>query len=151
MSDSNMNAKTEADENKKVAVDESQRPVMPDTDKNNAIPESQRPITPEEDKRRPHAMRGPKCVPDVLRRIIGEATKDHEDTPSEKLVKAAKERDILFDMVNHWKEELDEVVGRECATGKNPEDADFIREYIAALSAAKDVLTRRITALLAQS
>lgn len=151
MSDSNMNAKTEAAENKSVPADESQRPVMPDTDKNNAIPESQRPITLEEDKRRPHAMRGPKCVPDVLRRIIGEATKDHEDTPSEKLVKAAKERDILFDMINNWKECLDEAVKRETSTGKNPEDADFIREYIAALTAAKDVLTRRITALLAQS
>ena len=77
MSDSNMNAnaKTEADENKKVAVDESQRPVMPDTDKNDAIPESQRPISPEEDKRRIRAMRGPKCIPDVLRQVLGEATK----------------------------------------------------------------------------
>ena len=146
----NVNAKTEAAENKSVPVDESQRPVMPDTDKNDAIPESQRPITPEEDKRRLRAMRGPKCVPDVLRRIIGEATKDHVDTPSEKLVKVAKERDILFDMINHWKENLDEVVGREGAAAKS-EDAAFIREYIAALSAAKDVLTRRITALLAQS
>ena len=145
---SDMNAKTEAAENKNVPADE--RPVTPDTSKNDAIPESQRPIAPEEDKRRLRAMRGPKCVPDVLRRIIGEATKDHEDTPSEKLVKVAKERDILFDMINHWKEELDEVVGREGASAKS-EDAAFIREYIAALSAAKDVLTRRITALLAQS
>ena len=149
MSDSNMNAKTEAAENKKVPVDENQRAaISPDTSKNDAIPENQRPIMPEEDKRRLRAMRG-KCVPDVLRRFLGEATKDHEDTPSEKLVKAAKERDILFDMINNWKESLDELVGREGA-GKN-EDADFIREYIAALSAAKDVLTRRITALLAQS
>lgn len=134
MSESNMNAKTEAAENKSVPADESQRPVMP-----------------EEDKRRLRAMRGPKCIPDVLRQVLGEATKDHVDTPSEKLVKVAKERDILFDMINHWKECLDEAVKRETSTGKNPEDADFIREYIAALSAAKDVLTRRITALLAQS
>lgn len=134
MSDSNMNAKTEAAENKSVPADESQRPVMP-----------------EEDKRRLRAMRGPKCIPDVLRQALGEATKDHVDTPSEKLVKVAKERDILFDMINHWKECLDEAVKRETSTGKNPEDADFIREYIAALTAAKDVLTRRITALLAQS
>lgn len=148
MSDSNMNAKTEAAEN--VPVDESQRPIAPDTSKNDAIPESQRPIMPEEDKRRLRAMRGGKCVPDVLRRFLGEATKGHEETPSEKLVKAAKERDILFDMINNWKENLDEMVGREGAAGKN-EDADFIREYIAALSAAKDVLTRRITALLAQT
>lgn len=132
MSESNMNAKTEAAENKSVPADESQRPVMP-----------------EEDKRRLRAMRGPKCIPDVLRQVLGEATKDHVDTPSEKLVKVAKERDILFDMINHWKENLDEAVGREGAD-KN-EDADFIREYIAALTAAKDVLTRRITALLAQS
>lgn len=132
MSESNMNAKTETAENKNVPTDESQRPVMP-----------------EEDKRRLRAMRGPKCIPDVLRQVLGEATKDHVDTPSEKLVKVAKERDILFDMINNWKENLDEVVGREGAD-KN-EDADFIREYIAALTAAKDVLTRRITALLAQS
>ena len=132
MSESNMNAKPEAAENKSVPADESQRPVMP-----------------EEDKRRLRAMRGPKCIPDVLRQVLGEATKDHVDTPSEKLVKVAKERDILFDMINHWKENLDEAVGREGAD-KN-EDADFIREYIAALTAAKDVLTRRITALLAQS
>ena len=132
MSDSNMNAKTEAAENKSVPADESQRPVMP-----------------EEDKRRLRAMRGPKCIPDVLRQVLGEATKDHVDTPSEKLVKVAKERDILFDMINHWKEKLDEAVGREGAD-KN-EDADFIREYLAALTAAKDVLTRRITALLSQT
>ena len=147
---SDMNAKTEAAENKNVPADESQRPVTPDISKNDAIPESQRPISPEEDKRRIRATRGPKCVPDVLRRIIGEATKDHEDSPSEKLVKVAKERDILFDMLNNWKENLDEVVGREGASAKS-EDAAFIREYIAALSAAKDVLTRRITTLLAQS
>lgn len=151
MSDSNMNAKTEAAENKKVPVDENQRAaISPDTSKNDAIPESQRLIMPEEDKRRLRAMRAGKCVPDVLRGLLGEATKGHEDTPSEKLVKAAKERDILFDMINHWKEKLDEVVGREGAAGKN-EDAEFMREYIAALSAAKDVLTRRITALLAQT
>lgn len=150
MSDSNMNAKTEAAEHKNVSVDESQPAISPDTSKNDAIPESQRPVMPEEDKRRLRAMRGGKCVPDVLRRFLGEATKGHEDTPSEKLVKAAKERDILFDMINNWKENLDEMVGREGAAGKN-EDADFIREYIAALSAAKDVLTRRITALLAQT
>lgn len=152
MSDSNTNAKTEAvDENKKVAADEIQRPIDSGTDKNDAIPENQRPIMPqEEDKRRIRAVRGPKCVPDVLRRILGEATKDHEETPSEKLVQVAKERDILCDMVSHWKERLDEAVERETTDGK-PEDADFIREYLAALSAAKDVLTRRITALLAQS
>ena len=130
---SGMNAKTEAAENTNAPVDESQRPV-----------------TPEEDKRRLRAMRGPKCIPDVLRRVLGEATKDHEDTPSEKLVKAAKERDMLFDMINHWKENLDEAVGRAGATD-NREDAAFMREYIEALSAAKAVLTRRITALLAQS
>lgn len=129
---SDMNAKTEAAENKSVPADESQRPAMP-----------------EEDKRRLRAMRGPKCIPDVLRQVLGEATKDHVDTPSETLVKVAKERDILFDMINNWKEKLDEAVGREGAD-KN-EDADFIREYIAALSAAKDVLTRRITDLLSQT
>ena len=129
---SDMNAKTEAAENTNAPVDESQRPV-----------------TPEEDKRRLRAMRGPKCIPDVLRRVLGEATKDHEDTPSEKLVKVAKERDILFDMINNWKERLDEAVGREGAA--KSEDVAFMREYIEALSAAKDVLTRRITVLLAQS
>lgn len=147
MSESNMNAKTEAAENKTVPADE--RPITPDTNKSVPADESQRPVMPEEDKRRLRAMRGPKCIPDVLRQVLGEATKDHVDTPSEKLVKVAKERDILFDMINHWKENLDEAVGREGAD-KN-EDADFIREYIAALTAAKDVLTRRITALLAQS
>lgn len=128
----NVNAKTEAAEDKNVLADES-------------------PITPEEDRRRLRAMRGPKCIPDILRQVLGEPTKDHVDTPSEKLVKVAKERDILFDMINNWKENLGEAVGRECATGKNPEDADFIREYIAALTAAKAVLTRRISTLLAQS
>ena len=130
MSASNMNADT-------IPNDESQRPVTPDEDK--------RPIAARE-----HMRERAKCVPDILGRILGEATKDHVDTPSEKLVKAAKERDILFDMINHWRDRLDEAVGHVCATGKN-EDADFIREYLAALTAAKDVLTRRITALLSQT
>ncbi len=131
---------------------------MSESNKNDNTPidESPHPVMPEEEDKRPIAARErmrerAKRVPDILGCILGEATKDHVDTPSEKLVKTAKERDILFDMINNWKEKLDEAVGRECATGKNPEDADFMREYIAALSAAKDVLTRRITTLLAQT
>lgn len=143
MSDSNMNAKTEAAEHKNVSVDESQPAISPDTSKNDAIPESQRPVMPEEDKRRLRAMRGAKCVPDILGRILGEATKDHVDTPSEKIVKLAKERDILFDMINNKKEDLEKE--------QDKSHSEFLKEYIAALASAKDVITRRIMDLLSQT
>jgi len=116
----------------------------------NATPtdESNRPVMPEEEDKRPIAARErmrerAKCVPDILGRILGEATKDHVDTPSEKIVKLAKERDILFDMINNKKEDLEKE--------QDKSHSGFLKEYIAALAAAKDVITRRITDLLSQT
>lgn len=122
MSDSNMNANT--------TIDESQRPSMPEEDRREvAVRERMRERA--------------KCVPDILCRILGEATKDHVDTPSEKIVKLVKERDILFDMINNKKEDLEKE--------RDKAHSGFLGEYIAALVAAKDVITRRITVLLSQT
>ena len=82
-------------------------------------------------------------VPDILGRILGEATKDHVDTPSEKIVRLAKERDILFDMINNNEEDLEKE--------QDKSHSEFLQEYVATLAAAKDVITRRITDLLSQT
>lgn len=120
MSDPNMNANT--------PIDESQRPVMPEEDK--------RPIVA-------FANMGNDRGADILGRILGEATKDHIDTPSEKIVKLAKERDILFDMINDKKDDLEKEQDKSHTV--------FLKKYIAALTSAKDVITRRITDLLSQT
>lgn len=130
MSDSNMNAKTEAAEDKNVPVDEGQRAVMP-----------------EDDGRTLHARERMceqlKRSPDILGRILGEAIKDHVDTPSEKILKLAKERDILFDMINNKKKDLEKEQDKSHAV--------FLKEYIAALTSVKDVITRRMADLLSQT
>lgn len=82
-------------------------------------------------------------VPGILGRILGEATKDHVDTPSEKIVKLAKERDILFDMINNNAEDLEKE--------QDKSHSEFLQEYVATLAAAKDVITRRIRDLLSQT
>lgn len=122
MSESNMNANT--------PIDESQRPVMPEED-NREIAARER------------MRERAKCVPDILGRILGEATKGHVDTPSEKIVKLAKERDILFDMINNRKEDFEKE--------QDVSHATFLKEYIAVLTSAKDVITHRITDLLSQT
>lgn len=84
-----------------------------------------------------------KCVPDILGRILCEATKGHVDTPSEKIVKLVKDRDILFDMINSKKEDLEKEHDKSHTV--------FLKEYIAALTSAKDGITRRIMDLLSQT
>ena len=122
MSDSNMNANT--------PTDEAQRPVM--------MEEDRRAIAARE-RIRERAKR----VPDILGRILCEATKDHVDTPSEKIVKLVKERDILFDMIHSKKEDLEKEQDKSHTV--------FLKEYIATLTSAKDVITRRVTDLLSQT
>lgn len=82
-------------------------------------------------------------VPGILGCILGEATKGHVDTPSEKIVKLAKERDILFDMINNNEEDLEKE--------QDKSHSEFLQEYVATLAAAKDVITRRIRDLLSQT
>lgn len=109
-------------------------------DKGQAIP----PETPDTDARR--VDKGPECLPGIFRRLLhGES---RERTPSEKLVRCAKERDMLYDMICRWREKLEAATSGETADGN---EVDFISEYLAALTAAKDVLTRRITTLLDQT
>lgn len=114
MNETNMNEK-------EIPTDESQRPGMP------------------EEGTRERAER----VSDILGSILGGAIKGHVDTPSEKIVKLAKERDILFDAINDKKEDFKKTQDMAHMT--------FLKEYIAALSSAKDVITRRITDLLSQT
>lgn len=65
------------------------------------------------------------------------------NTPSEMLVRTARDRDILYDMINHKKEELGDSM--------DDETRKFTEDYIAALSGAKDILTARIQFLLVKT
>ena len=66
------------------------------------------------------------------------------NTPSEMLVRTARDRDILYDMINHKKDELDDPA-------MDDETRKFTEDYIAALSGAKDILTARIQSLLSKT
>lgn len=65
-------------------------------------------------------------------------------TPSEILVYTAKERDLLYDVINRQKEALEDPT-MDDGTKK------FTEDYIAALSEAKTILTARIQFLLSKT
>jgi len=65
-------------------------------------------------------------------------------TPSEMLVHTAKERDLLYDLINRQKEALEN-------SEMDDETKKFTEDYIAALSGAKDILTSRIQTLLSKT
>lgn len=82
----------------------------------------------------------PTNLPDLFSELLN---RKGRNTPSEMLVRAARDRDILYDMINHKKEELDDSM--------DAETKKFIEDYTAALSGAKDILTARIQSLLART
>lgn len=80
----------------------------------------------------------PTNLPDLFSELLN---RKGRNTPSEMLVRTARDRDILYDMINHKKDELDDPA-------MDDETRKFIEDYIAALSGAKDILTARIKSLL---
>ena len=82
----------------------------------------------------------PTNLPDLFSELLN---RKGRNTPSEMLVRTARDRDILYDMINHKKEELDDSM--------DAETRKFTEDYIAALSGAKDILTARIQSLLART
>lgn len=82
----------------------------------------------------------PTNLPDLFSELLN---RKGRNTPSEMLVRTARDRDILYDMINHKKEELDDSM--------DDETRKFTEDYIAALSGAKDILTARIQSLLSKT
>lgn len=82
----------------------------------------------------------PANLPDLFSELLN---RKGRNTPSEMLVRTARDRDILYDMINHKKEELDDSM--------DDETRKFTEDYIAALSGAKDILTARIQSLLSKT
>ena len=82
----------------------------------------------------------PTNLPDIFSELLNCKGRN---TPSEMLVRTARDRDILYDMINHKKEELDDSM--------DAETRKFTEDYIAALSGAKDILTARIQSLLSKT
>ena len=82
----------------------------------------------------------PTNLPDLFSELLN---RKGRNTPSEMLVGTARDRDILYDMINHKKEELDDSM--------DAETRKFTEDYIAALSGAKDILTARIQSLLSKT
>ncbi len=82
----------------------------------------------------------PTNLPDLFSELLNRKSRN---TPSEMLVRTARDRDILYDMINHKKEELDDSM--------DAETRKFTEDYIAALSGAKDILTTRIQSLLSKT
>lgn len=68
---------------------------------------------------------------------------NHEPTPSEKIVKLAKERDCIYDMIERKKQELEKAL-----ESNDKDDIEFLNKSIDALKEQKNVLTKRIKTLL---
>lgn len=64
-------------------------------------------------------------------------------TPSERIVKLAQDRDIVYDIIKHATDEFNE----------ESDDAQkaYLKKYIDALTVAKDATAERIRALLAET
>lgn len=68
---------------------------------------------------------------------------NHELTQSEKIVKLAKERDCIYDMIEHKKQELEKA-----QESNDKDDIEFLNKSIDTLKEQKNVLTKRIKTLL---
>ena len=75
-------------------------------------------------------------------RILGGGRK-RPSTPSERIVKLAQDRDIVYDIIRHATDEFNE----------ESDDAQkaYLKKYIDALTVAKDATAERIRALLAET
>ncbi len=77
-----------------------------------------------------------------LNTLINELA-NHEPTPSEKIVKLAKERDCIYDIIERKKQELEKA-----QESNDKDDVEFLNKSIDTLKEQKNVLTKRIKTLL---
>ena len=77
-----------------------------------------------------------------LDEFIEAITGKRELTPSEKIVKLARERDTVYDRLNAKKNSLEELKGSDA------EEADFLKKQIEMLEEQKKLLGDRIKKLI---
>lgn len=68
---------------------------------------------------------------------------NRKPTPSEKIVKLAKERDCIYDTIKLKKQELEKA-----QESNDKDDIEFLNKSIDALKEQKNALTKRIKTLL---
>ncbi len=79
-------------------------------------------------------------LPDFLKDIL-EGKKKHVDTPSEKIIKLAIERDMTYDMIQGYKKKIE--------SGKqNGEDTSFTEMQVKQLEIYKNMLGDQIKKLI---
>ena len=82
------------------------------------------------------------CIQDMLSKVLG---KSHSCTPSEMIAIAAKDRDIIYDLVNKAQRVLEGI------DNPDKDTEEFFKAYADALVHVKDVLTERIRLLLSKT
>lgn len=82
-----------------------------------------------------------KKMPDFLEFLNG-LRKKHEETPSEKILKLALERDTVYDRLNAKKDSLKKLKESDA------EEADFLKKQVEMLEEQKKLLGDRIKKLV---
>jgi hypothetical protein len=81
-------------------------------------------------------------IRDMLSKVLG---KSHSRTPSEMIVITAKDRDIVYDLVDKAQRDLEGI------DNPDKDTEEFYKAYADALGLVKDVLTDRIQSLLSKT
>lgn len=81
-------------------------------------------------------------IGEMLSKVLG---KSHSRTPSEMIVITAKDRDIIYDLVNKAQCDLEGI------DNPDKDTEEFFKAYADALGHVKDVLTDRIQSLLSKT
>lgn len=78
----------------------------------------------------------------MLSKVLGKA---HSCTPSEMIVNAARDRDIVYDFINKAQRALENI------DNPDKDTEEFFKAYTEALVHVKDVLTAHIQVLLSKT
>lgn len=81
-------------------------------------------------------------IGEMLSKVLG---KQHSRTPSEMLVITAKDRDLVYDLINKAQRDL------EAIDSPDKDTEEFFKAYTDALGRVKDVLTDRVQFLLSKT
>jgi hypothetical protein len=81
-------------------------------------------------------------IRDMLSKVLG---KSHSRTPSEMIVITAKDRDIVYDLVDKAQRDLEGI------DNPDKDTEEFYKAYADALGHVKGVLTERIQSLLSKT